>query len=151
MIIDNQNLFSDAQAVTAQAVSTFAIDTSPYFSGNTGRNLGIGKPLYVFVTLDVGMTDSGSDSTIAVELVTDDTAAMSSPVSLATLFTIPALSVAGAKFFAALPLSAAYEKFIALRFSPANGNLSTGSFTAGLTLSVDQFTPTAPGFTTGVE
>lgn len=150
MILDNQLLFSDAQAVTATAGSTNIIDTAPLFTGNTGRNVGMGRQMYIFVTVDTAFTDSGSDSTIAVTIETDDNTSMSSPTTIATLTTFAALTAAGTKFFAPLPL-ATYERYIGLRYTTANGNLTTGAFTAGLVLNVDQFLATATGYTTGVE
>lgn len=151
MIIDNQLLFSDAQAVTAAAGSTNVIDTSPLFTGNTGRNVGMGRPIYIFITVDVAFTDASSDSTLAVTLETDDNTSMSSATTIATLTTFAALTAAGTKFFAVLPMATNYERYIGLRYTPANGNLTTGSLTAGLTLNVDQWTATAGGYTTGVE
>lgn len=148
MIIDAQLTFSDAQAVTATANSTNVIDTGPLFAGNTGRNLGAGvRHPYIFITVDIAMTDASSDSTLAVALVTDDNAALSSATTIATLTTFAALTAAGTTFFAPLPVSNSYERYIALTFTPANGNLSTGSFTAGITLDPQAWVPTASGFT----
>jgi len=150
MLIDNNLLFSDAQAVTATAGSTNIIDTAPLFSGNLGRRVGNGKPIYIFISVDVAFTDSGSDSTIAVTVETDDNTSMSSATTVATITTFAALTAAGTKFFAPLPI-ANYERYIGIRYTAANGNLTTGSFTAGLVLNVDDFYATAGGFTTGVE
>lgn len=150
MLIDNNLLFSDAQAVTATAGSTNIIDTAPLFTGNTGRRIGDGKPIYIFVTVDTAFTDSGSDSTIAVTVETDDNTSMSSATTIATITTFAALTAAGTKFFAPLPIGV-YERYVGLRYTAANGNLTTGAFTAGLVLDIDQFVATAPGFTTGVE
>lgn len=150
MIIDNNLLFSDAQAITATAASTNVIDTGPLFSGNTGRRLGHGKRAYIFVTVDTAFTDSGSDSTVAITLRTDDNASMSSATVVATLTTLAALTAAGTKAFFPIPM-AAYERYIDLNYTLANGNLSTGAITAGIVLDADEFYSTAPGFTTGVE
>lgn len=150
MIIDNNLLFSDAQALTATAGSTFAIDTAPLFSGNLGRRVGNGRPIYIFLTVDTAFTDAGSDSTVAVTVETDATAAMDSATTVATLSTLAALTAAGTKAFFTLPVYN-YERFIGLRYTMANGNLTTGTVTAGLVLDQDDFYTTAPGFTTGVE
>lgn len=150
MLLDNQLLFSDAQAITATAVSTNVIDTAPFFSGVTGRALGVGKQLYVFWGVDTAFTDSGSDSTVAISVETDDNASMSSATTLATMVTLAALSAAGTRGVFALP-SGTYERYIAVRYTLANGNLTTGAITSGLTLNPDQWTSTVGGFTTGVE
>jgi hypothetical protein len=131
MLMDADLLFSDAQAITAQAASTNAIDLGALFAGNSGRPLGLGEPLYLAVTVDVAMTDASSDSTLTVELQTDDNSGFSTPTTVA-LGTIPALTAAGARFFFNLPEDMPYERFIRLRYTPNNGNLTTGSFTAGL-------------------
>lgn len=134
MYVDAQLTFSDAQAVTATAASTNQIDTGPLFSGNTGRNLGVGENLFIVVTVDVAMTDASSDSTITVTLETDDNSAFSSAATVATLGVIPAVTAAGAMFVYRLPIatSVPYERYIQLKYTPANGNLTTGSFTASI-------------------
>jgi hypothetical protein len=130
MIVDAQLQFSDAQAITAAADSTNYIDLS------VARDVAVGRPLYVYVTVDVAMTDSGSDSTIAVLLEFDSTTTFTPDASQA-LFTIPATSAAGSRFCAAIsPSLVANTKYqyMQLSYTPANGNLTTGSFTANIVL-----------------
>ena len=150
MLIDNNLLFSDAQAITATAASSNQIDTGPLFSGNTGRRLGHGKRAYVFISVDTAFTDSGSDSTVTVTLRTDDNSSMSSPTVVATLTTLAALTAAGTKVFFPIPMGT-YERYIDLNYTLANGNLTTGAVTAGIVLDADDYYTTAPGYTTGVE
>lgn len=152
MYVDAQLTFSDAQAVTATANSTNVIDTGPLFSGNTGRNLGVGERLYVAVTVDVAMTDSGSDSTITVSLVTDDNSALSSAATIATLGIIPALTAAGSTFIYGLPVagSVPYERYIGLAYTTTNGNLTTGSFTASIVKDPSLYTALASGFSSAI-
>lgn len=151
MYVDAQLTFSDAQAITATANSTNVIDTGPLFSGITGRNLGVGRQLYIAVTVDVAFTDSGSDSTIAISLVTDDNAALSSASTIASLGTLAALTPAGTSVFFPMPLpnTVPYERYIALTYTAANGSLTTGSITASIVLDIDAYTSTVGGFTTG--
>lgn len=147
MITDAQLTFSDAQAVTATAGSTNVIDTGPLFSGNLGRNLGVGERMFVAVTVDVAMSDAGSDSTITVTLETDDNAAFSSAATVGTLGVFSALSAVGTAIFAGLPPGNAvpYERYIRLMYTAANGNLTTGSFTASIVKDAPLFTTYAPG------
>lgn len=142
MILDAHNLFSDAQAVTAAAGSDNTIDLGAV------RDIGTGQPLYVVVTVDVAMTDSGSDSTLTVALEGDSTTTFT-PDGTETLFTIPAVSAAGAKFFARLaPGSAPLQyRYIRLKYTPNNGNLTTGSFTAALVQGIEKFVAYADGVT----
>jgi hypothetical protein len=153
MILDAQLLFSDAQAVTAAAGSTNVIDTGPLFGSNLGRNLGIGERTWIYMSVDVAMTDAGSDSTLAVTLETDADVAFGSPATVATLFTFAAVSPIGTAMYAAMPVASdavPYERYIRLKFTPASGNLSTGSFTAGITKDISAWVSTFGGFVTGV-
>jgi hypothetical protein len=153
MYIDAQLLFSDAQAVTAAAGSSNVIDTGPLFSGITGRNLGVGARAYIWLTVDTTFTDSGSDSTLAVSLETDDNAAFSSATSLGTLTTLAALTASGTSMFFPLPVASAaapYERYIRLKYTPANGDLSAGAISAGITTDIQQWVSTVGGFSTGV-
>jgi len=67
MILDAQNLFSDAQAVTADAVGTNVIDLS------VDRSLGNGEPMCVLFTVDVAadQTTGDEDYTFDVEYASD--------------------------------------------------------------------------------
>lgn len=67
MIIDAQNLFSDAQAITADAVGTNVIDLS------ADRSIGTGEPMAVVFCVDVAadQTTGDEDYTFDVEYATD--------------------------------------------------------------------------------
>ena len=129
MILDAQNLFSDAQALTAAAASTNLIDL-----GHAYSRLGSGRTLYVHLNVDVALTDSGSDSTIAVTIEQDTTAAFSSATAVQTLFTVTALSAIGDVYKAVIAPGVITEQFIRLYYTMANGNLSTGSVTAAIVI-----------------
>jgi hypothetical protein len=142
MILDADLLFSYAQAVTAAAASTNSVDLSSV------RDIGTGENLYIFVTVDVALTDSGSDSSVAVALEGDSTTSFS-PDGTVTLFTIPALAAAGSTYLVKLsPGSAPLQyRYIQLKYTPANGNLTTGSFTAGIVKDIAKFTAYADAYT----
>lgn len=142
MITDKQLEFASAQAVTAQAVSTNVVDLK-----KAGIDIGAGENVYVHVNCDVAMTDSGSDSTITAELVTDDNSGMSSAVVVQTLGVFPALSAVGAKVLARIQPSNLFERYIAIRFTPTGGNLTTGSFSAHILKDADVQKSYASGFT----
>jgi hypothetical protein len=134
MILDAQNLFSDAQAVTAAAASTNYIDFG------AARNIGVGEELYVGVIVDVAMTDGSSDSTLTVALEGDTTTTFT-PDGSQTLFVIPALAAAGQKYFAKIsPDFASNYRYMQLKYTPNNGNLTTGTFTAFLVKNIDAVT-----------
>ena len=143
MFLDAQNLFSDAQAITASAGSTNIIDLG-IFTTTSGtaaeRRIGTGENLYIFSLLDVAMTDAGSDSTVTVTLESDDDAAFPSATTRQTLFTFAAVSAAGTIAFARIQPEILTEQFIRLFYTVAGGNLTTGSFTSGVVHDIDAFT-----------
>ena len=140
MYLDSQLLFADAQAVTAAAASTNAVDFGAV------RDIGVGERLYVVVSVDVAMTDAGSDSTLAVALEGDSTTTFT-PDFTRTLFTFSALSAAGTVKIAALGPDDLNLQYAQLRFTPANGNLTTGSFTAFITKDIQKYTSYADNIT----
>jgi hypothetical protein len=140
MYVDSQLLFSDAQAVTAAAASTNSIDLG------AARDIGTGEPLYVVCVCDVAMTDGSSDSTLAVTIEGDSTSTFT-PDGSDALFTFSALSAAGTVKYARLsPGMASNYRYLQLRYTPANGNLTTGSFTAFLTTNIDRYVSYADGY-----
>lgn len=142
MFLDSQLLFSDAQAVTAAAASTNSVDLGAV------RDIGTGEPLYVVVTVDVALTDAGSDSTLTVSIEGDSTSTFT-PDGTDTLFTIPALSAAGAVFYARLNpgMNALNFRFIQLRYTPNNGNLTTGTFTSAIVHNIQKYVSYADAIT----
>ena len=141
MLLDAHNLYSDAQAITAAAASTNLIDHG------IARDMGVGENLYVVLVVDVALTDSGSDSTLAVTIETDSTAAFGSATTTQTLFTVAAAAAIGTRYYARLAPDAINEQFSRLKYTPANGNLTTGSVTAGIVHDIDKFTAYADGST----
>lgn len=142
MYLDNQNLFSDAQAITAAAASTSTIDLGAV------RDIGTGEPLYVAINVDVAFTDSGSDSTLTVALEGDSSESFT-PDGTCDLGVIPALSAIGDKFFFRLDPGATplQYRYIRLKYTPNNGNLTTGSVTAALVHNIEKWKAYAKGYT----
>jgi len=142
MYVDAALLFSDAQAVTAAAAST------NYLDAGAVRDLGTGESLYVVCSVDVAMTDASSDSTIAVTLEGDSTSTFT-PDASDTLFTFPAVSAVGTTKIARLDpgMASLQYRYLQLRYTPANGNLTTGSFTAFITNNIDKYTSYADAIT----
>lgn len=141
MIIDSQLLFSDAQAITAAAASDNSVD---FGAGN--RDLGLGENLFIALNVDVAFTDAGSDSTLVVTLETDDNSSFSSPTSHA-LLTIPALAAVGAAYFARISPDVVTERYARLKYTPANGNLTTGSITAAIAKDIQKQVIYPKGYT----
>lgn len=128
MILDAQLLFSDAQSVTATAVSTNVVDM-----GNAGDH-GTGEPLKLQVSLAAAMVGAGA--TVAVTIEQDDNEAFSSATTVQTIGTFAAVSAAGTKFVAYLQPGVLTERFIRLRYT-VSGTLTSSSFDAFMLLNND--------------
>lgn len=131
MKIDDGDLFSDAQAITASAKSTHNLDL------RAARFIGIPQ-LFLIAQVVVAFTDAGSDSTVTVAIESDDNSAMSTPVARQSCGIFAAVSAIGARLGnGAVPISFAVvpagERYIQLDYVVTNGNLTTGSITAWLT------------------
>lgn len=96
MWMDSRTTLSDAQALTATAVSTNVYN----LEGDI--NVGRGNDLYFVAVLDVAADDGDADETYVMEIQTSVDEVFTSPVELATI-TIPAGSAAGTIFQLRLP------------------------------------------------
>lgn len=141
MYVDAELQFSDSQAVTAAAASTNIIDLGSV------RDLGAGQDLYLVVNCTVAMTDGSSDSTLAVTLQTDDNSGFSSATTGQTIGTFAATSAVGTQMISKVDVGALNERYARVYYTPANGNLTTGSFDAFLTTDVDKYTAYADNIT----
>lgn len=112
MIQDALLQFSDAQALTATAVSTNSIDLGPQ-----NRNIADGYPMAILIAPSVSADITTGDETYAVALQTDDNSAFSSPTTLVTL-TIPAAQLkAGQVAYFGLPSGAVFERYLRLNYT----------------------------------
>lgn len=141
MFLDAHNLFDDnAQHLTTEA-STNLIDLG------SARNIGVGEDIYFVIQVDTAFTDSASNSTMAITLETDDNASFSSATTAQTIGTFAALSAAGTRLIAKLQPDAINERYLRVKYTVANGDLSTGKFTSFLTTGIDAITAYPSGFT----
>jgi len=137
MIFDAQNLFSDAQAITASTVSTNVIDFGA--SGKPvgaaaaiRKDLGRGKKVDLRLQMVETALASGA-ATLTVDLQTDDNEAFSSPRVAWTSGAIPKASlVAGYVFPLEFFPRGADERFARLSYTVATGPLTAGKITAGV-------------------
>lgn len=110
MILDAQQLFSDAQALTSTAASTNLIDLS------SDRNIGIGEPMSVLIVVDVAADDADGNETYSVAVQTDDNSSFSSAATLATL-TITRGDAAGTRYAFTLPPTESMERYLRLNYT----------------------------------
>lgn len=133
MIIDAQNLFSDAQTITTGSEN--GIKSSNVIDLGSARDVGAGEPVFLVVQVDTAM--EGSGVTCTVDLKTDDNESMSSSTKIAEVGVFPANSVAGTRLIMRLPPSSSYERYLGLLFTASGSGLTAGDFSAFLTKDVD--------------
>lgn len=138
MYLDAQNLFSDAQAVTADAVGTNVIDLS------IDRSIGTGEPMCVVFTVDVAADQTTGDEDYTFEVEYASNAAQSTGRQLigrrafeSGTPTAPAqdadLLVAGFQFMIPIPKTvlSESERYIGIRYD-VTGTTPTITVTAWL-------------------
>lgn len=74
MILDNQTLLSDAQAVSSDGAST-----NTYDRGGTVRDASVGEPLGIFFSVDVAADATTGDETYEFQVIQSANADLSSP------------------------------------------------------------------------
>lgn len=126
MIFDSTNKFSTDQAIVATAASTNVIDL-----GVTGRNIGIGEsvPVYIEVTEDFNNLTS-----LQVTLQTDDSEDFSGAVNVIQTAPILLASLVSGYVFNLNILTAGIEgRYMRLNYTVAGTAPTTGQITAGVT------------------
>lgn len=157
-ILDSQNEFSDAQAVTSTAISTNVYDIfsmgvgggSTDLSPNTRIDIGAGEDVYLVVNTQTTATDTSSDATLTVTFETADDAGLSTNAQVVYstgALAFAAFATAGTNLVKIkLPLFA-YRRYIGVRYTVASGPLTAGAFDAYLALNVDAQRAYKSGFT----
>jgi len=134
MIFDNTLLFSDAQAITANAPSTNVVDLgntgTPYGGRKLVADFGKGKkiPLFVFVTANFNTLTS-----LTVILETDSVENFATPKEVASKTYLLAELTAGKELsFPDSLLEGTDERYVRLRYVVTGTNPTTGAITAGV-------------------
>jgi hypothetical protein len=137
MYVDKQAEFSDAQAVTATAISTNVMDLVSNSSGkNPIRDIGTGQDVYLVVTTTVQPTAAGA-ATVTVTLESDDNVGLTSATVHFTSKTFALADMAPGANMVAIKLPAGnYERYLGVRYTVATGPLTAGNFDAFLTTDV---------------
>jgi len=131
MYLDAQNLFDDSAEHLTTEASTNLIDLGE------DRDLGAGEDIYLVALVDVAFTDGSSNSTMTLTLETDDNASFTSAATAQTIGTFAALSAIGTKLIAKLQPDKITERYLRVKYTVANGDLTTGKFTTFLTKDVE--------------
>lgn len=128
-IIDSQEVLSDAQALTATAVSTNTYDMVA-----AGLDDAIGEPMAVTFTTDVAAKTSNADETYQVTLVQSANADLSSPdvlIATDTTFLSRAKFVKGFRFHLPIPQGLITKRYFGVRYV-LGGTAPTWTVTAEL-------------------
>ena len=131
MILDTQLEFSDAQSITATALSTNVIDLR---ASPTLKDIANGKQLYAVLQVDTAATAAGA-ATVTFSLESDSTAdlATSATVHATTAAIGKATLVAGYQVVIPLPPGVTYERYLGARYTVATGPLTAGAFSFFIT------------------
>ena len=123
MLLDQQALFSAAQAITATAASTNVIDT--------GSNKDVGK--YGDIPLLIQVVEGFNNLTsLTVTVQTDDNSAFSSAADVQSM-TIPLASLVLGYKSPVITLPMKMERYIRLNYTVTGTAPTTGKVTAGIT------------------
>lgn len=137
MYLDALLLVSDAQAVTATAVSTNTID-----NGAAGRTIGTGEPLGFGLAVDVAADSTTGNETYQFDVISSAAANLGSPVVHASYILTAAQLAAGALWFLGLPSGTPTLRYLGLQYT-TGGTTPTITVTAWLTArSLFSLTPT---------
>ena len=147
MILDKQNMFSEAQAVTASAVSANTLDLS------LARDIGPGEDLSIFVAVDETAASAGA-TTVEFQVISSAAAALTSPTVLMSSGPIGKSELTAGRKLIELKVPRAIllaqpvgQRYIGLNYVVAVANLSAGKFTAGIIVDFqDQKKDYASGF-----
>lgn len=133
MLLDNELMFSKAQAVTSTAASTNVIDLGP--THDAGVTPG---ELELFVKVDEAATAAGA-ATVTLSLETDDNVGFSSATTILTTAAIGKATLVLGYYALRVALPRGCERYLRLSYTVATGPLTAGKFTAGLVRATPDF------------
>lgn len=128
MILDALLVVSDAQAITADAVSTNTIDLG---TSSPAREIGSGEPMAMLVTVDVAADFTTGDETYAFELIQSANANLSSATVLNRRVLTAAQLALGAIFAIGVPPGTPSARYLGMNYD-VGGTTPTLTVTAAL-------------------
>lgn len=133
-MLDKQLEFSDAQAVTATAISTNVVDTLPGIRAGLTANLGGPEAAYLVIEVDTTFTAAGA-ATLVASVESDSTANLAtSPTVHFTTAAIPVANLTAKSKVVVVPLPfGAYERYLGIRYTVATGPMTAGNVSAYIT------------------
>jgi hypothetical protein len=147
MIIDLQTKFSDAQAVTATAISTNVVDLRNAATPASADEGLMGEPMWLTILTTVAATAAGA-ATVTFTLESSSTADLATApvVHYSTAAIGKATLIVGYVVCRILLPSDAYARYLGVRYTVATGPLTAGTFSAFLTPSIQRNTTYPAGF-----
>lgn len=132
MLLDALLQLSNAQAVTATAVSTNTIDLSQ------SRDVGPGENLHAVISVDTTAAAAGA-ATVNFQIISSANANLSSPTVLAQTDAIPIANLTAGRKPIVIDLSPTVllaqpigQRYLGIQYTVATGPLTAGAFTAYL-------------------
>lgn len=113
MFMDALLLLSDAQAITADAVSTNTIDLG---NPTVKNKIGTGEPMVVAVQIDSAADLTTTDETYAIEIISSASANLSSPTVLARFVLTAAQLALGKKFALPIPAGMPGQRYLGINY-----------------------------------
>lgn len=113
MILDALLLVSDAQAITADAVSTNTIDLGP---SAPAREIGTGEAMTFLVTVDSAGDITTGDEVYSFEVISSASANLSSPTVLGRRAMTAAQLALGAIFTVPLPQGTPSQRYLGMNY-----------------------------------
>ena len=148
MIMDKLLEFSDAQAVTATAISANVADLYPLGNQtvtNLTRDIGTGEDIYLVVQPATTMTGAG---TLTISLESDDNVGLTSATVHFQSSAIPVATLTAGYQAVKIKLPAgAYERYLGVRYTIAGGPFTGGTMDAFLVKDQQAYTSYKAGFT----
>jgi hypothetical protein len=127
MINDALLLFADALSISASGAATDHIDLG------ADRNIGIGEPMVVLITVDVAASTGNADETYAFKIQTDTVTGFGSPTDVISRTIGRALLTAGSLHAIPVPPDTSMEQFMRV-YATLGGTDPTITYTAMLVL-----------------
>lgn len=145
MFLDALELLSDAQAITADAVST---NTKDFGDVTPKRNVGDGEPLVVCFAVDVAADFTTADETYEFQLIQSTAAALTSPDVLALRAILATALTAGSIHFIGIPPGSVTKRYFGANYN-VGGTTPTITVTSWISPQsmIQRFQTYAKGYT----
>lgn len=139
MYVDNNLVFSDAQAITSTGASTKSVDAATAL-----RNIGSGEPIELVIQV---ATAASSASASTVTFALQDSADNSSFTDVVVSPAVAMATMAAGAEVLRIQLPHTLRRYIQVNYTVATGPLTGGAFTAFLTLDRQANVARPSGFT----